>query len=69
LTLVESGLETGESSIGRKAKDAIYPPFRPGGDALALDLRTALHALGLVTGAVTSEDVLSAVFSQFCIGK
>ncbi len=40
-----------------------------GGDTLALDLRTALHALGLVTGAVTSEDVLSAVFSQFCIGK
>lgn len=41
----------------------------PGAETLAVDLRTALHHLGLVTGAVTSEDVLSAVFSQFCIGK
>ena len=40
-----------------------------GGDTLALDLRHALHELGLVTGAVTTEDVLDAVFSQFCIGK
>ena len=40
-----------------------------GADTLALDLRAALHELGLVTGAVTTEDVLDAVFSQFCIGK
>lgn len=40
-----------------------------GGDTLALDLRAALHELGLVTGAVTTEHVLDAVFSQFCIGK
>ncbi|HEX8387121.1 MAG TPA: tRNA uridine-5-carboxymethylaminomethyl(34) synthesis GTPase MnmE, partial [Rubricoccaceae bacterium] len=38
-------------------------------DLLALDLRDALHALGLVTGAVTADDVLAAVFSRFCIGK
>ena len=40
-----------------------------GGDTLALDLRAALHELGMVTGAVTTEHVLDAVFSQFCIGK
>ena len=40
-----------------------------GGDTLALDLRAALRELGQVTGAVTNEDVLDAVFSQFCIGK
>lgn len=40
-----------------------------GGDTLALDLRDALHELGAVTGAVTTEHVLDAVFSQFCIGK
>ena len=40
-----------------------------GGDTLALDLRAALHELGQVTGEVTNEDVLDAVFSQFCIGK
>ena len=38
-------------------------------DLLALDLRDALHALGLVVGAVTADDVLAAVFSRFCIGK
>ncbi len=40
-----------------------------GGDTLALDLRAAFHELGLVTGAVTTEHVLDAVFRQFCIGK
>jgi tRNA modification GTPase len=40
-----------------------------GGDTLALELRAALHELGAVTGAVTTEDVLDAIFSRFCIGK
>ena len=40
-----------------------------GGDTLALDLRAALHELGAITGAITNEDVLGAIFSQFCIGK
>ena len=40
-----------------------------GGDTLALDLRAALRELGQITGAVTTEHVLDAVFSQFCIGK
>ncbi|WP_022835474.1 tRNA uridine-5-carboxymethylaminomethyl(34) synthesis GTPase MnmE [Salisaeta longa] len=39
------------------------------GDLLALDLREALHELGAITGAVTSDDVLGHIFSQFCIGK
>ncbi|NNF56924.1 MAG: tRNA uridine-5-carboxymethylaminomethyl(34) synthesis GTPase MnmE [Rhodothermaceae bacterium] len=42
---------------------------RSGGDTLALDLRAALHELGAITGAITNEDVLGAIFSQFCIGK
>lgn len=40
-----------------------------GGDTMALDLRDALHHLGAITGAATSDDVLGAIFSQFCIGK
>jgi tRNA modification GTPase len=32
-------------------------------------LRAALHGIGRVTGRVGTEDVLDAVFSQFCIGK
>ncbi len=39
------------------------------GDLLALDLRAALHELGSITGQVTREDVLGAIFSRFCIGK
>ena len=56
------------------ARDAVRraaesPSRGDGGDTLALDLRAAFHELGLVTGAVTTEHVLDAVFSQFCIGK
>lgn len=51
----------------RRAQEALR--HGTGGDRLALDLRTALHELGAVTGAVTTEDVLDAVFSRFCIGK
>lgn len=39
------------------------------GDALALDLRTALHEIGAITGEITNEDVLDQIFSRFCIGK
>ncbi len=39
------------------------------GDLLALDLRTALHELGAITGEITTEDVLDEIFSNFCIGK
>ncbi len=35
----------------------------------AVDLGDALEALGQLTGAVTTDDVLDRVFGQFCIGK
>ncbi len=35
----------------------------------AEELRLAHDALGEITGRVTSEDLLGAVFSRFCIGK
>ncbi|WP_455381761.1 tRNA uridine-5-carboxymethylaminomethyl(34) synthesis GTPase MnmE [Salinispira pacifica] len=38
-------------------------------DVAALDLQEALHALGEITGEVTSADVLDAIFSGFCVGK
>jgi tRNA modification GTPase len=38
-------------------------------DLLALELREALDALGEVTGAVTTDDLLGRVFASFCIGK
>ncbi len=36
---------------------------------LAADVRSALEALGRVIGANVTEDILSSIFSQFCIGK
>jgi tRNA modification GTPase len=38
-------------------------------DAVSVDLQEALHALGEITGEVTSEEILDAVFSGFCVGK
>ena len=35
----------------------------------ALELRSALAAIGEITGAVDSEEVLGKIFSTFCIGK
>ena len=38
-------------------------------DFLAMDIRQALHYLGSITGAVTTDDLLDNIFSKFCIGK
>lgn len=38
-------------------------------DAISLDLQEAIHALGEITGEVSSADILDAVFSGFCVGK
>lgn len=38
-------------------------------ELVAAELRMALDELGLVVGAVHSEDVLDRVFSRFCVGK
>lgn len=39
------------------------------GEIIALSLRDGLDYLGEIVGAVTTEDILNRVFSQFCIGK
>ncbi len=39
------------------------------GELLAFDIRQAQYHLGLITGAITSEDLLESIFSRFCIGK
>lgn len=38
-------------------------------DLIAQDLRTATHALSSVIGSVTTDDLLTSIFSNFCIGK
>ena len=39
------------------------------GDFLAMDVRNALYHLGLITGQISTEDLLENIFSRFCIGK
>ncbi len=39
------------------------------GDFLAMDVRQALYFLGLITGEISTEDLLENIFSKFCIGK
>ncbi|MES2423542.1 MAG: tRNA uridine-5-carboxymethylaminomethyl(34) synthesis GTPase MnmE [Pseudomonadota bacterium] len=38
-------------------------------DLLAEELRLAQNALGSITGAFSSDDLLGVIFSRFCIGK
>lgn len=38
-------------------------------DLIAVDVQDALDYLAEITGAITSEEVLDRIFSQFCIGK
>ena len=39
------------------------------GELLAEELRQAQQALGEITGAVSSDELLGKIFSSFCIGK
>lgn len=59
LTRVGAHLETGRHQL----------QHHQAGELLAEELRQAQHALGEITGKFTSEDMLGAIFSSFCIGK
>jgi tRNA modification GTPase len=48
----------------RRTTAATGPP-----DVIAVDVQDALDFIGEITGAVTNEEVLDRIFSQFCIGK
>jgi tRNA modification GTPase len=38
-------------------------------DFVAIDLTTAISALGEITGETVTEDLLETIFSNFCVGK
>jgi len=51
-------------ATGRRALDETRA-----GELLAEELRLSQQALGEITGAVTADDLLGKIFSEFCIGK
>lgn len=38
-------------------------------DLIAQDVRETIHHLSTITGDITTPDILSTIFSRFCIGK
>ena len=59
LRRADESLETAEVLLGSAAAPELA----------ALELRGSLDALGEIVGKVDTEDILGAIFSQFCIGK
>jgi tRNA modification GTPase len=59
-------LEEARQSLlpGIKALDEGLPP-----EIVALEIRTALDHLGVITGQTTTEDILDRIFQDFCLGK
>ena len=39
------------------------------GDFISQDIRECMHYLGEITGEITTTDILTQIFSHFCIGK
>ncbi len=39
------------------------------GDLVSQDIRETLHHLAIITGEIPSTEILSTIFSRFCIGK
>ena len=66
-----SAREFGAVNAALRALEAARITLREGApiDLIVGDLQEAYAALGHVTGDVAAEDVLSGVFSRFCIGK
>lgn len=63
-------LKTASEALGRAIQEAgAIGETIDRADIIALELREALDAVGSVCGSVTTEDLLSEVFANFCIGK
>ncbi len=54
---------------GKRIESAILALGKEPIEIAAMELREALDKLGEITGAVTTEEILGRIFSEFCIGK
>ena len=56
-------LEAAHAALERYSDRALAPELK------AEELRIAAHHLGRLTGRIDVEEVLGAIFAEFCIGK
>ena len=59
---LEEAMTSLKNSLNLLKESALY-------DIIAFEIRSALNALGQITGEVATEDILERIFSQFCLGK
>ena len=52
-----------------RCQQILDAPVVPPDELLAADLRQAAADLGELLGSQTPDEILGAIFSQFCIGK
>jgi tRNA modification GTPase len=57
------------AASGKALRAALSAVEREPLEITAMELREALDRLGEIVGAVSTEDILERVFSEFCIGK
>jgi tRNA modification GTPase len=57
------------AASGKALQAALSAVEREPLEITAMELREALDRLGEIVGAVSTEDILERVFSEFCIGK
>ncbi len=64
-------LPSGGAELEGDMEDDYLPSGGAGisGDLIALDLRDTIHHLNEITGDIPSPEILSTIFSRFCIGK
>jgi len=81
--LVSGGFEAGESLMVTNARhrdalrrastslDQALESVRGemAGELISIDVRAAADALGEITGAITTDEILGRIFSEFCVGK
>ena len=61
-TAIEHSLQSLNTAVNAMTEDQPV-------EIIALELRDSLDRIGEIVGAVTSEDILNKIFSDFCIGK
>jgi len=62
----QAALNRGREAVAQAAIAAEKEAYE---ECVALELRTALSALGEIIGETTTDELLGEVFKNFCVGK